>query len=218
VFSVKAILTIVSVSAVLAVPSAQASNFLLEFPATIWGGQCGSGSIVDQSYGDSSNIDVQYRTRDGFGDTAETSTAVRWWQEDYSDLVGVVYQNGNGLVGEIALIPVQGETVTLNSFDLGAWPNINKSTTVRIFDGDWNEIFTTGSIVVLGATRTSLMPSLTQEGPIYLQWGTDFDVGVDNLSFTLGGAVVPVPAAGLLMVSALAGFSALRRSRTRTAV
>jgi hypothetical protein len=179
----------------------------------------GATSQIEQSYGDNAEADISYRelvplgTDPAWGDIASGPSSLFHWTTGYGDLAGAAWSGTNGGRGEIrieALDPTQD--VTLNSFDLGGWIG-DQAASWYVFDGAWNELGSgTGTAPDINA-RLSVMPGVTSpDGILILQWGDDaWDVGINNVNYTVGA--VPIPAALPLFLSAvgLAGLIARRR-------
>ncbi len=174
------------------------------------GGQsCGDSSPIDQSYGDiAGQVDVIYRNIAPFpGDPG-----LLFWATDYNDLVNVAWTSGNdsSSIAEIFLSPTPGNKVTLNSFDLGAFSNTQRDSQYTILDGAMNELFSSGTIPIgiqPGNLHNTFTPNLTSHDGIRIQWGPSaFNVGIDNVDFTVMPAAVPVPSAMLLFGTGIAGL------------
>jgi hypothetical protein len=190
------------------------------------GGQtCGNGSQIDQSYGDSATVDVQYNA----SVSALTASSgalpaladhsgqnLYFWTDQYNELTNVAYGN-NGAEAEIFLAPTAGNSVTLNSFDLGAWPQTTRNSQVTIVDGLGNTLFSSGAITIgTGNHSNHFDLNLTSTTGIGIEFGPDaYNVGIDNLSFTtnaISGAPEPSSWGMMLLGFGLAG-GALRRRK-----
>jgi hypothetical protein len=196
-----------------------ANAVVLTFDGNICNGgsSCVNGSPIDQSYGDiAGQLDVIYDRE--VSDTVPVSSLL-FWGPDYSDLTNVAYGT---TTPEIFLSPLTGYEVTLNSFDLGAWPNTDRSSQWTLLDGLGNLLLSSGPITVGGTTATSVAPGLTSANGIRIQFGPDaFNVGIDNIDFTVRetdeepGVAVPEPTSMALLGLGLGllGFRARRRFR-----
>jgi hypothetical protein len=198
--------------------SAQADVLTFDGNICSGGGACSNGTLVDQSYGDiAGQLDVQWDW-----DIASNigSQNFRFWVDSYSDLTNVGWAN-SGATGEIFLAPLSGFQVTLNSFDLGAWPLTNRNTQVTILGGNRDLLYSSGAITVLGSLRSTFTPNLTRADGIRIQFGPDaYNVGIDNVSFDVSSTgAIPEPATWAMMILGFgAAGSMIRRRRTALAV
>lgn len=155
-----------------------------------------NGNLIPQNYGDQPNLDVSYRSVASPGNTAEVTPYLQYWSTAYSGLTDVAY-GASGRTAEITLTPSVGYEVTLLGFDLGAWPNTDRQSQVNIYNLDYSQLlFSTGPITILGATPSNFsFPNLTRNDGIKIQFGPDgFNVGIDNIEFTVSSTTaVPEP-------------------------
>lgn len=216
----KKLLGLLSMVAVATLWGTSAYATLLTFDGNICNGgnPCSNGSPIDQSYGDIlGQLDVVYNSRDGNGNTNMSLPFLSGWDEEYSDLQHVAFANG-GTVGEVALFPLAGFQVTLNSFDLGAWPNASRDSQVTIYDSTFNTLTSSGPITIDGTVHSQFLPNLTNTNGLILQWGPDaFNVGIDNINFTVQpiSAAVPEPTTWLLLSLGLVGAWANQQRNRR---
>lgn len=178
----------------------------------------GNYTDFDDTIGDSANVDVTNRTRAGFGNAAITYNHLEHWENNYSDLVDVAFAATNGQVGELQFDIDSGFEATIDSFAFGNYFNgaSPRNSTFRIFDSVWNMVWES---VVIGHTGPAviLSPGVALTGTGYFQWGSDWNVGIDDFTYTVATASpIPLPAALpllLLGLGGLGGLSALRRQR-----
>lgn len=177
---------------------------------------CFDGSIIGPGYGDVAGVlDVQYR--DLLNNPSATS--LFFWRGDYNNLIGVAWAGGgdSGSRAEIFLKPLNGEVVTLKSFDLGAFPNTQLTTSFTILDGNGNLLADSGGVITIGVQPGNLRSEFDFTGQgiasasgIRIQWGPSaFNVGIDNIEFNV--SPVPLPAPAWLLGGGLLTLAARRR-------
>jgi len=187
---------------------------LLTFDGNICAGSpCAPGWLIDANYGSTAEVTVSYADRQAAGNSALISSQLLFWTTDYNNLINVAYGTN---VAEIRLTPDALHSVTLNSFDLGAWPNTTRNTQYTIYDGLYTTLFSSGAIVVgTGNVASSFAPNITSGNGIIIQFGPDaFNVGIDNINFTanlLNPNQIPEPATLLLLGTALLAAAAARK-------
>jgi hypothetical protein len=207
----------------LAAPAAaSAQTQVIDFTSLV-----GSPDYTDipQSTGDIAGVlEVSNRTRTTFGNAATTNcsgglTNAEFWNTNYSDLVGIAFSCINGQVAEFAFLPAAGYQVTLNSMDFGSYAagangiGPSRPFTLALYDGLWASLLTSP---LVANSRLTVSPGITSTNGLYLQWGSDWDVGIDNISVTvspIGVSAVPEPASVLLLASGLAAVAGVARRR-----
>jgi hypothetical protein len=180
---------------------------------------CGNNGYLLQSHGDIPGLlDVSYLApRQGSIGT------LYWWNTSYNNLFGVVWAPGGDSDSEarIDFRPLQeGAVVTLNSFDLGAYSNTTRNTTVSVVElGTGTTLFSYSGPVGNGSLNaTAFTPSVSSTKGLRLVWqDSAYNVGVDNISLS----VTPVPEANALALAAVgmavAGLALRRRNRVNRA-
>ena len=165
---------------------------------------------------DAGQLDVRY---DAIVGDAAPLDPLSWWGSSYSDLSGVAWGGAGDASGvaEILLRPLAGYQVTLQGFDLGAYPNTDRTTQVTIRSLAGGVLATSGTFTVDGDVRSSLAYDITRTDGIRIQWGPNaYSVGIDNVRFTVSQAAIPEPASWAMMIL---GFGAaggvMRRNRWR---
>lgn len=176
---------------------------------------CSYNSYLQQSYGDVPGLlDVSYLAPRLGG-----NRTLYWWNTSYNNLFGVVWAPGSDSDSEarIDFRPLQeGAEVTLNSFDLGAYANTTRNTTVSVVDlGTGNTLFSYSGPVGNGSLNaTAFTPSVSSAKGLRLVWqDSAYNVGVDNISLS----VTPVPEANAFALAAVgmavAGLALRRRNK-----
>ncbi len=198
-----------------------ASAEILTFDGNICNGgfACINFASIDQSYGDTAFVDVQTRY-DSTG-SASSANALQFWNSDYNELSNIAFGTPSSSGASIFFAPIAGYQVTLNSFNLGAWPNrIGAPSQFTIFDGTGATLFSSGLIQVgqLGNLSSFYNVGLTSANGIGLLFGPEsYNVGVDNINFTVSSIVssaVPEPATWAFMIFGFGAIGgAMRRQR-----
>jgi hypothetical protein len=207
------------VFASLGLAATPAGATLLTFDGAICGGKaCVNGDEIDPHYGSTPLVEVSYNH-----DTTEPGAdhQLWWWNAQYSNLVGVVYGAIGSTLGvpAIVLTPLAGGTVTLNGFDLGAWPNEDRETQVTILEG--STVVYSSALDVSGVSGFHFGGVYSSASPITIEWGPDgYDVGIDNVSFTGTAGSAPEPSTWAMMLLGFAGlgFAAMRRTQGLRAI
>jgi len=190
------------------------------------GGTCSQWDPIDQTYGDiPGQLDVTYLHRTGQSDAPVDGAFLKWWDTDYSDLENVAFAGFADALGvsEIALIPAPGFTVTLNSFDLGAFRSNRTTQFVVWVDSLFSPGLASGPFQVDSQVHTHVPVGLSSSAGLFLQWGPDgHNVGIDNIDFTLTGGPpshpvpepMPEPMTGLLLAAGgvVTGMFRLRKT------
>jgi hypothetical protein len=160
---------------------------------------CGNGLQINQNYGDSAGVSIDWRS------SAGSLQSVYFWADAYSGMQRVAY-------GSVPLITMSG-AMTLHSFDLGAWPNVNRQSQVTVRDLATNAvILSTGSITILGSTPSNFTLNAYSPTGFSIEFGPDgFNVGIDNIAFTAG--VIPEPGTWAMLAAGLAVLGGAARQR-----
>lgn len=205
------------IGVVLAAPVSAAT---LDFSGDICGGSCSNNALIDSDYGSvSGQLTVSY---DFNVNNPSSPSALRWYGPDYSGLTGVAY-GANGGRAEILFTPAAGFEVTITGFQLGAWPNTDRTSQVSVLDLDGTALFASPTLTIAGTTPSTFVGPWTSSSGLRIQWGPDaFNVGIDNITFSVqqvggsgGVGVIPLPASLWLLgggILALAGAGRARRN------
>ena len=144
---------------------------------------------------------------------------VYFWDADYSNLRDVAYGCDGG-TAQVKLAPAPGYVVTLISFDLGAWPQVDRPSQVAIYSGNIATLIFAdpAPLTIAGSVAKHYVfsgPLFTSPDGYLIQFGPDgYNVGIDNLSFAVSPVPGPLPFFG---VAASLGFSRVVKKRIKAA-
>lgn len=174
---------------------------------------CGNGTFLSQSYGDIAGVvDVDYSTP-----RLTAATSLRWWDSGYNNLRGVAWADSSD-ANSLARIAIKSTDttalVTLQSFDLGAYSNATRPTTVNVYAiGGGTPLYSFAGSVGNGTTSaTNFSPNISAVGGLWLEWkDSAYNVGIDNIQYSI--SAVPESEAVVLMFAGLASLGVLMRRR-----
>lgn len=181
---------------------------------------------LSQSFGDRTGLNVSNATRVGFGNTAFNDCgSLQLWLTGYSDLTSAVFPCQNGFVGELSFAPLANKQVTLQSLRLGSWLSNTdgigpaRSISLQVYNSSWTSLFSFVGTVTSGV---DILPNITSSSTLYLQWGTDWNTGLNLVKTNISDVApptssVPEPATVALMASGLAALGVVARKRARSA-
>lgn len=186
-----------------------------------------AGAAIDPSYGDTDLVNVGSGLYAGFLTTRKANEPVIFYDqfngEGYGEGApsGVAISSVDGAAGEFSFDAKKaGYEITLESFDVASYPNGDDDITggFAVLDGDMNVLWSLQQAVG-GAVETVTVNAAATDRLLF-RWGTSFNIGVDNIVFSLretgGVSDVPLPPAGALLIAALGGagfWLTLRRAR-----
>jgi hypothetical protein len=173
-------------------------------------GAPGTGYI--QGNGWTPNIAVATETRNLDGSLAYPNLA--YWDQNYGDLTDVGYAVTNGTMARVILTADSGSLVRLNSFDLAGYFRADLGVArLQVKDGTGAILFNQDGTTVSGAggTHSSYAPAL-QAQQLIIEWGTNWNVGIDNINFDQVSAV-PEPAS--MVALTVGGLALLRRRKSK---
>jgi PEP-CTERM motif len=202
---------------------ADAALITLTFEGNICGttgtSSCGNGAQIGENYGDSSLVNVSYRSI-GTGSNTTHASFLNWWNS-YGDLSGVVWGGGgtSGYISEIVIDPMAGYEISLVSLDMGSYSNALRTSQLSVFDASTGAaIYSSGTVPVPASGHSDFDLNLAYEdGGVRIQWGPDgYNVGLDNITFDIReitSTSVPEPGTLALFGAGLAAFGLLRRRK-----
>lgn len=143
---------------------------------------------LDDSVGDSTFVDLTSQTRDAFGESRVVAPNLQHLAT-ITPLENVVFPGVKEDVGEFSFAIAPGKTLTIDSFDVAAYPETSNAT-FRIFDETWTELWAQTGDVKSGQT---LKPGVELTGAGYFQFGSadtaliasTAPVGIDNLAYSV---------------------------------
>jgi hypothetical protein len=170
---------------------------------------CNDLRYILQSYGDVAGVvDVNYLA-------PRIATSLVWGSSGYNDLNAVLWAEGgdNNSQARIEILPLNGGAVTLTHFDIGAFYFATGHTTVNVFEaGTSTLLYTFTGTVGAPPTHSSFDLNVSSSVGLWLEWqDSAYNVGIDNVTFTVGA--VPEPATGAMLIAGLAACAAVARRR-----
>jgi len=177
----------------------------------------GNYDPVPAGFGSTDAVNVSYSTLNVDGTTAYSDVLL--WNTGYASLNTAAFAHANGLLLNITLSAVDpGQYVTLNHFDVAAYPGPNNftqdATDLRIVDGNNVTLadYAPGdsSFPVPGDLPYTFTPNISAHS-ISIILGGNWNNGVNNIEFTT--SPVPLPSAAWLMLSGFGGLCTIARKK-----
>ncbi len=168
-----------------------------------------------QGTGFTPNITADYQIWNALGNSGSHPLNPNLTFYDSSgDLPYAVYSTQSGTtVAEIDLIPAAGYSVTLNSFDLvGFNSTVQNNQPIRIYDAAYGLLTDFGGLQsISSSTHNHFAPAITSSGTLRIQYGNNFNLGINNVDFN---QAVPEPSTiTLFVLGAIGVWFAGRRRR-----
>jgi PEP-CTERM motif len=172
---------------------------------------CGNGTYLSQSYGDVAGlVDVDFSAP-----RQPAPTSLRWWDTNYNNLQGVAWADSSDTNSQARIVIKAVDptaAVTLQSFDMGAYSNTTRNTTINVYAiGGGTPLYTfAGAVGNSNISATNFTPNISVVGGLWLEWADSaYNVGIDNIRYTI--SAVPEPTSALLMLAGVAGLLMARR-------
>jgi hypothetical protein len=167
---------------------------------------CADFGRINQAYGDSATVNLTYQS------SPDAITSMFFWSTGYSGLSRVAYGDTNA-TPTILIVPTTGQAVTLASFQLGSWNNLDRDSQVTVIDlADQSVVLSTGTITVQSAVPSSFSIGASSSAGFSIAFGPEgFNVGIDNIQFST--SPVPEPATTALWLAGLATAAVAARRR-----
>jgi hypothetical protein len=205
----------------LGLPAAElsAQSFTIDFEDIL---PAGDGVAIASSYASIGTLSITNRARNGFGAGTVNGGLCRW-HDNYGDLQQIAYTCSSAAgVGEFTLTPLAGYQLTIHSFQIGEYQGrIAGDAETRIYGlGHTDPPLFSATQALVGGTHWTLTPELTTTTGFNLQWGDNWDYGIDNISITVAPLVptaAPEPASMALLGLGLAVLGVGARARARRA-
>ncbi|WP_294274213.1 PEP-CTERM sorting domain-containing protein [Propionivibrio sp.] len=197
--------------------TAQAASYTLTFDQALACDvpTCGSGNLLSQNYGDVAGIvDITY-----VNVNSTTPLGLVWWDINYNDLKGVAWANGSDASSHarIEIKPSNdGDSVVLNSMDFGAYIDTTRGTNIRVTAiGGGATLFSyTGDVGSGSTTHNTFSPNVSSPTGLWIDWyDSAYNVGIDNVNFSITAVPEPETYAMLMAGLGLLGFTARRRKQ-----
>jgi hypothetical protein len=180
----------------------------------------GDGTAVSQAFGDTAEVNFTYSILQGgnnWGQAAASGAgSVSYWNGGYSH-DDAIYAQSNGTKVQVRLDAAPGFKLTSVDFAFGGYFNLGQNPNVAVFDGFWNEILGPSSFAVSGLAGGSVLSYVQDLSSIIIQFGDDWNVGLNSISFETAQdtSSVPIPAGIILAGTGLLGLAGTGRLKSR---
>jgi hypothetical protein len=217
-FPFRHFLAVAATALALAAPAAQATTVTVDLDdLTEFGASSFDIQEKSPGYGSSGPVTLNWNPLTGLNDALR-----RWGDPNYSGRHAAYCNNGGVSPCALDLIVASGSTVTLDSFWLGGWPNTSRNITWSVIDlFDNSTVAGTVAAVVSGTAGIGLTNPIgkTSTAGFRILFGPDgFNGGINDIVYSYDRVtpppppnVIPLPAAGWLLLAGLGGLAALRR-------
>ncbi|MFE8072910.1 hypothetical protein QQM79_17765 [Marinobacteraceae bacterium S3BR75-40.1] len=143
----------------------------------------------EQGNGFTPNVQASYRTLQDYGNSSQTWPSLAYWRKDYGDLRDIAFSGIDGDVAELTLQADAGYEVILNSIEMAGWFRADLTGTLRIYNGDYSTLlYELDPLQVNGdgpgnSGDHSTFAINVSAPEIHVQWGRDWNIGIDNVNF-----------------------------------
>jgi hypothetical protein len=159
---------------------------------------------------------LDFDTRDVFGKfSSETVDHVDYWNDPNYSHDNALFSVHDGEVFQLTMTAGPGQLFTSVAFNFGGFSNADRSEDWAIW-GDGFNFINSGTVSIDGDTGGLVSLTGLNNSQLIFQFGTDWNGGLQSLSFTTV-AQTPIPAALLLFGTALASLGGLARRRRAAA-
>ncbi len=161
-----------------------------------------------------SRVGVSYSGSNG------ATNQLDFWNSAYGDLSKVAFTPLNGTNAKISLVADSGWLIKSISFDLAGWPNADLRAQLDVILGgsSISGTFPIDGAIDGGAEHSSFSLSNGGAQSASIEWGTDWNVGIDNIVFEViadpNNQAVPEPHTPALIGAALGALALLRRRKS----
>ncbi len=167
---------------------------------------------VPAGFGSTAGVSVSYRTLNTNGTTAFSDVLL--------DGSGYAFAHQNGLLLEITLTATDPNAdVLLRTFDVASVMDNSSATDLRVVDENniplVNYAMPMNAAFPASSTPHTFVPFVSANS-LSIILGTDWAIGVNNISYSYSVSSVPVPASTWLFGSGLLGLTGLARKRNNT--
>ncbi len=129
-----------------------------------------------------SRVGVTYSGSNG------TTSHLDFWNSDYGDLSKVAFTPQDGTMARISFAANAGWLIQSLQFDLAGWPNLDRvAASITASIGGASASFATDVEGDFNGLRHSSYFLSTNPGgaTAFIEWGNDWNIGIDNIEFTL---------------------------------
>lgn len=177
-------------------------------------------AVIPSNYGDhgaggagDARVGVSYSGSSG------VTNHLLFWNNDYGDLSKVAFTPTNGTLARISFTADPGWLISSVFFELAGWPNVDlPAQTIVAGIGPVTGTFSPTTVQgdSNGAGHSGFGLGTPGASTAYIEWGTDWNIGIDNISFDVirdPAAPVPEPGSLALLATALGLAAAGQRRR-----